>query len=464
MSQKLKRMVSFFLGMLCVCTVTAILALTVVRNRIVEDQENFVHALAESLLPALLADDTQQVETILKTLERYPGVESAELISAQGVPIANYARDSQLMDSLSGSFELAAIEDDANVLHLMAPLTFDSLIVANLHIAMNLLPTYLRIAKWIGATLFMAMMIYVVIKKSRIHLRFERASMGGRSGRSDDAFFVRDAVSAAMKNAHVSLDFQPIHRLSDAGLFGMEVFVCFSLSSGQTQHVSPAEFCDLIQETGVVLPFDDWLFVSALSHAAEWQRLYGPLVLTLDLSATQFSDINFAKKIRAICAQVQYPHQLIELEIAEAIVCQFSEKQAALCVQSMIDQGFGVTMDGFGSSQQSIDLLSCLPLQKVKLNPGFLKRMKIDGEVHQWMKHCITQALGKDVQVMAQGLEAIDQYEAVKGLGCILGQGGFFHMPMNASSFERLLASYSMGQSHQRPVYLGGHGCNLSTG
>jgi EAL domain-containing protein (putative c-di-GMP-specific phosphodiesterase class I) len=100
----------------------------------------------------------------------------------------------------------------------------------------------------------------------------------------------------------------------------------------------------------------------------------------------------------------------------------------------------------------------------VKLNPGFLKRMKIDEEVHQWMKHCITQALGQDVQVMAQGLEAIDQYEAVKGLGCILGQGGFFHMPMNALSFERLLASYSMGQSHQRPVYLGGHGCKLSAG
>lgn len=125
--------------------VVSVFAFQVVRHILVEENELLVHSVAQSILPALLINDTQQVEAMMKALESYPGVQTAELISAEGASIASYARAGEYLDPLSPTFELASAANDSNQVHVMAPITFDSLIVANLHIAVNLWPIYLRI-------------------------------------------------------------------------------------------------------------------------------------------------------------------------------------------------------------------------------------------------------------------------------------------------------------------------------
>jgi uncharacterized membrane protein affecting hemolysin expression len=127
----------------------SVLAFNVVRYKLIEDNEVLVHSVAQSILPALLVNDSTQVQAMMKALESYPGIESAELINADGASIASYAKADTSFDPMSSSFELASAGDDPNQLHVMAPITFDSLIVANLHIAVNLWPTYIRIMIWI---------------------------------------------------------------------------------------------------------------------------------------------------------------------------------------------------------------------------------------------------------------------------------------------------------------------------
>jgi hypothetical protein len=96
----------------------------------------------------------------------YPGIQTAELISSEGASLASFSRDSHLIDPSIQGFELASASDDPQQLHVMAPLTFDSLIVANLHIAVNLWPIYLRIMMWGGILLMIPSVIYVLVGAS----------------------------------------------------------------------------------------------------------------------------------------------------------------------------------------------------------------------------------------------------------------------------------------------------------
>jgi EAL domain-containing protein (putative c-di-GMP-specific phosphodiesterase class I) len=442
----------------------SVLAFNAVRHVIIEDNELLVHSVAQSILPALLANDTQQVEALMKALESYPGVQAAELISAQGASIASYSRSGQSLDPSAVSFELAGVEDDPNQLHVMAPITFDSLIVANLHIAINLWPMYLKVMTWLGVLLIVPSVLYVLIKQSRVKLRFEvierSSNSGGGSG--GDSFNVGKAVSAAMSDADISLEFQPIKRMSDAGMFGMEVVVCWRHPSGQTLHVSPGEFVAFAQKNDICLPFDDWLLETACEKAAAWQHLYGPLILTIDVCASQFKDPQFAQKVRAICEQTQYPHQLLEIEVHESAIASQSQ-EALACVQRFSAQGLSVTVDNFGLLNQSLDLFETLPISKVKLDSKAIKRLGVDEQMTDLVQVIIASAVMHDVQVMAEGVETSKQRDLLQSMGCIFGQGAYFQPPLSSTDFESFLASRPFDASSHKGLKmdLKLHGSNI---
>ena len=426
--------------------VVSVFAFQVVRHILVEENELLVHSVAQSILPALLINDTQQVEAMMKALESYPGVQTAELISAEGASIASYARAGEYLDPLSPTFELASAANDSNQVHVMAPITFDSLIVANLHIAVNLWPIYLRIMTWLGVLLIVPSAMYVLVKQLRIKVRFEKISKDGGSGHGDRAFDVNASTSQALSDADISLEYQPIRRLRDGGLFGMEVVTCWRHPSGQTLYLSPADFVTLAEKTDICLPFDTWLLTAACEKAAAWQHQYGPLILTINLSEAQFKDPAFPQKIRTVCEATQYPHQLLELEVNERILSRQSVG-ALQTMQGFASQGLSVSVGGFGLQQGSLPLLDMLPLNKVKLDRKLVKNMMNDARIRQLIELTITHALSCDVQVVSDGIESSHQRTELQRMGCILGQGAYFDQPLAAEAFEGLLKSRTFERS-----------------
>jgi EAL domain-containing protein (putative c-di-GMP-specific phosphodiesterase class I) len=424
----------------------SVLIFGAVRHAIIEDNETLVHSIAQSILPALLVNDAVQVEALMKALESYPGIEVAELISAEGAPIASYAKSDKSFDPTSTAFELASAADDPNQIHLSSPITFDSLIVANLHIAVNLWPTYMRIMTWLGVLLIVPSMAYVLVKQFRIKLRFERIAdrhRGGSNGSGEDSFNLEEAIKGAMNEADISIEFQPIQRMSDAGLFGMDVVVCWRHPSGQTLHVSPSDFIGLAEKNGISLPFDDWLITSACSFAAKWQHQYGPLILTIGITANQFKDPLFAQRLRTICENAQYPHQLLELAVSEKSISA-NLQEAQLALQVFVKQGLSVMIDGFGLTNNAQDLLTVLPVRKVKLDARLVKRMNYDDSVIQLVQLLVDQALTRDVQVVADSIPTVNLQAKLREIGCFFGLGSYFSAPMTASAFSEYLSKRSL--------------------
>jgi EAL domain-containing protein (putative c-di-GMP-specific phosphodiesterase class I) len=446
MSRKIIKLAVFVPTIVGALVLSSVLVFNAVRQVIIQDNEALVHAVAQSILPALLVNDSQQVEAMMKTLESYPGIQSAELISSFGAPIASYVRSSDVSDPMTSSFELASAADDPNRVHVMAPITFDSVIVANLHIAVNLWPTYLKIVTWLGIMLILPSAIYVFIKRLRLKLRFEVVDKYDGPGHGGGSFNLNRAVKAAMSDADISLEYLPIQRMSDGGLFGMEVVVSWRHPSGQTLYASPSDFVALAEKDGICLPFDDWLLTTACTQAACWQNQYGPLVLTLNISAAQFCDKSFPKKIRSICAMTQYPHQLLELEVNESLLTR-NLQEALVNLAAFAEHGIEITIDAFGLSQSALEMLNVLPIKKVKLDRKLVSRMVFDAQIFELIDDTIKHAVRHDVQVMADGVEHTEQHEKLHSVGCLLGQGSFIAAPMTASDFEAFLASRPFDRS-----------------
>lgn len=411
-----------------------------IEQSIIEENEVLVHSMAQSLLPALLVGDTQQVDNLLKTLESYPGIQSAELISGAGIPLASYARNGVGIDPARTEFALASADEglSSNGLHVMAPLTFDTQILANLHIAVNLWPAYLRIIQWLGLLLILPSVVYVVVKQLRIKIRVEKfINHNGSGPGADNEFNLDSALQDALKEADISLEYQPIKRVSDKGIFGAEVIVCWGHPSGQTLHVSPSDFIALAERNGLFLPFAHWVLETACKQFAAWQHQHGPLVLALNIAPSQLKDSGFYQKVRDVCAATQFPHQLIEFEINEAVLLR--APNALTDVATFSQQGMSLTVDGFGLSTRSHELLQSNAIHKIKFAPQLIKNVAQDAEMCAHVRSFAHLALAHDVQMMADGLRSDEQTEIMQKLGCVLGQGPHLSRALSSKQFEELL-------------------------
>jgi len=416
------------------------LSFKAIEQSIIEENEVLVHSMAQSLLPALLVGDTQQVDNLLKTLESYPGIQSAELISGAGIPLASYARNGVGIDPVRTEFALASANEglSSNGLHVMAPLTFDTQILANLHIAVNLWPAYLRIIQWLGLLLILPSALYLVIKQLRIKIRVEKfINHNGAGPGADNEFNLDSALQDALKEADISLEYQPIKRVSDKGIFGAEVIVCWRHPSGQTLHVSPSDFIALAERNGLFLPFAHWVLEAACKQFAAWQHQHGPLVLALNIAPSQLKDSGFYQKVRDVCAATQFPHQLIEFEINETVLLR--APNALTDVAFFTQQGMSLTVDGFGLSTRSHELLQSNAIHKIKFAPQLIKNIAQDAEMCAHVRSFAHLALAHDVQMMADGLRSDEQTGIMQNLGCVLGQGPHLSRALSSKQFEELL-------------------------
>ena len=414
------------------------LSFKVIEQSIIEENEAVVHNMAQNLLPALLAGDTQQVDSLLKSLESQPTVQTAELVSGAGVPLASYVRDGAAADPSQTQFALASADEalGAYGLHVTAPLTFDTQILANLHIAVNLWPAYLRVIQWLGLLLILPSALYVIVKQMRIKIRFEKM-LDDAGPSSGNPFSIDQALDGALQESDISLAYQPIKRVSDQGVFGAEVVVCWRHPSGQTLYVSPADFIALAENSGFFLPFGAWVLETACKQFASWQIQHGPLVLTLNIAPSQLKDADFYQKVRDVCASSQFPHQLIEFEINEAALLRSSDALAE--VEAFVQKGMSLTVDGFGLSSRSHELLENLSIQKIKFSPQLIKNITHDAEMLAHVQSFGRLALTHDVQMMADGLNSENQMLMMQKLGCVLGQGPHVSQILSSKQFEELL-------------------------
>ena len=251
------------------------------------------------------------------------------------------------------------------------------------------------------------------------------------------------ALREAIENKQLSLTFQPQVALDDERLVGVEALV-------RWQHpelgiVSPTRFIPVAEETGIIIEIGRWVLVEACKEVVRWPE---EIKLAVNVSPVQFVMSDVVRDVREALAVSRLPAHRLDIEITEGMF--ISKSQAIIdTLQKLRDMGVGVALDDFGTGYSSLSYLGRLPLDKIKIDQSFVKRLPADPEAGAIIRAVMTLSETLEKVVIAEGIENADQAWMLRMMGCKIGQGYYFGRPRTGAE---MVAWFNARGSEPRPM------------
>ncbi len=248
---------------------------------------------------------------------------------------------------------------------------------------------------------------------------------------------VETLMEKALKNNEFEVYLQPKYRVQDQCLAGAEALVRWI--SPEQGFVSPGEFIPIFERNGFITKLDDYIMAKVCSIQKNWLSQGRALIpISVNISRAHFADPDVAAHLKSIVDRYAIPYSCIELELTESAF--FDDKLAlANTVRRLKRYGFTVSMDDFGSGYSSLNSLKDLPLDIVKLDKEFFETATDAERGITLIRDTISMAKNLRMEVVAEGIETIEQVEFLQTTSCDLIQGYFFAKPMPVDEFEKCL-------------------------
>lgn len=204
--------------------------------------------------------------------------------------------------------------------------------------------------------------------------------------------------------------------------------------------VSPAQFIPLAEETGMILPIGKWVLETACAQLKAWQQaaFTRHLTLSVNVSAKQFHEPNFVAQVLEVVRQYGINPKLLKLEPTESILLENIDETIAT-MHALKEIGVGFALDDFGTGFSSLQYLKKLPLSQLKIDRSFVRDMVQDSNDQAIVRTIISMAQSLNLEVIAEGVETVDQLQMLKTHGCNHYQGYLFGKPVPIEAFEASL-------------------------
>jgi diguanylate cyclase (GGDEF)-like protein/PAS domain S-box-containing protein len=234
--------------------------------------------------------------------------------------------------------------------------------------------------------------------------------------------------------------YQPIVALVSGEIAGFEALL-------RWQHptrglLGPIEFIPVAEETGLIRELGWWNLREACRQISEWRGGvvgHSHLTMSVNLSAKQFLQPNLVEDIRKLLVELALPPKALKLEITESTV--MADPTAAVeMLQQIKALGIHLAIDDFGTGYSSLSYLHRFPLDTLKIDRSFISGMGDDGEGMEIARTILPMANNLQLDVVAEGVETIQQVAFLKKLQCKYGQGFYFSRPLSAEGTTALLA------------------------
>ncbi|MFZ5524071.1 MAG: sensor domain-containing protein [Pseudomonadota bacterium] len=204
--------------------------------------------------------------------------------------------------------------------------------------------------------------------------------------------------------------------------------------------VSPMQFIPLAEETGLILSIGEWVLETSCAQIKAWQKdaLTRDLVLSVNVSARQFRQADFAAQVSDIVQRHAIPPSLLKLELTESLLQEDIEDIIAI-MNALNKVGVQFSLDDFGTGYSSLQYLKRLPLDQLKIDQSFIRDIATDSNDETIVRTIITMAHSLDLNVIAEGVETEAQRQFLLQNGCTQYQGYLFSKPVPIGQFEELL-------------------------
>ncbi|MBV8034179.1 EAL domain-containing protein [Roseateles sp.] len=245
----------------------------------------------------------------------------------------------------------------------------------------------------------------------------------------------------AIEEDQLRLYLQPKVELFSGRVCGAEALV-------RWQHpmrgmVSPQEFIELAEHTGLIRPLTEWMIRAVLQQNRAWAIEGGALPIAVNLSARNLRDVELQEQIRRLLAEFAAPRGTLELEITESAVMEDAEF-ALHVLRNLRDMGIPLYLDDFGTGYSSLSYLQRLPVDYIKIDQSFVRDMLTSRDSATIVRSTIDLVHDLGRRIVAEGIETADHWDQLVRLGCDYAQGYFIARPMPAAEFQGWLRDYEL--------------------
>lgn len=253
------------------------------------------------------------------------------------------------------------------------------------------------------------------------------------AGRSQTSFFdptmTRDLVRrreiegelrAALTRDELSIYFQPIVDLETGRIRTFEALVrWFHPEKGELR---PDEFIPVAEETGVIVTLGNWITAQAARAAAQWPD---DVSVAVNLSPLQIRAPGAALGILNALREAGLDPGRLELEVTESLFVDDNHATASF-IEELSERGVRFALDDFGTGYSSLGYINTFPFSKIKVDRSFVSGPNVGRKSEAIIRAVAEMGAQLDMEIVAEGLETIEQVKAVRKAGCSLGQGYYF--------------------------------------
>ncbi|MBM0743558.1 EAL domain-containing protein [Phormidium sp. CLA17] len=239
----------------------------------------------------------------------------------------------------------------------------------------------------------------------------------------------------ALNRNEFFLHYQPQVDLKTGQVVGTEALV-------RWQHperglIPPNQFISLAEETGQIVAIGEWVLHTACAQNQAWQDAgYPPIRVAVNLSARQFQRQNLAQLINRVLAETGLAARYLEVEITESIAMQDIHVTTAI-LNELRAMGVHISIDDFGTGYSSLATLKRFPLHTLKIDREFVKDSTTSVKDAALIQAIVTLGHGLDLDVIAEGVETVEQQKFLRSIGCDAMQGYLFSKPLPATDIAQ---------------------------
>ncbi len=255
---------------------------------------------------------------------------------------------------------------------------------------------------------------------------------------SDRRFETVRNIARALSSDELALFYQPKLRLEDGSHAGFEALLRWRKPAGEV--VAAGAFQSAFDDPELSARLGRFVLEQAVQQAARWQESgldFGHIAI--NLSTAQLLDPSFGDVLIARMAELGLAPHMIEVEVTESVFLDKEQGPVQRILERLKGSGVRVALDDFGTGHASLVHLRSYPIDIIKIDRSFVRHFLHSAQDRAILETILRLGASLGMDIVAEGIETIPQFEALRGLGCKLGQGYLFSQAVPAHEAAALL-------------------------
>lgn len=249
---------------------------------------------------------------------------------------------------------------------------------------------------------------------------------------SYDRLNLQHEIHRALRNQEFVLFYQPQYDLENGKMTGMEALIRWNHPTRGL--LTPDSFIPIAEQSNLIIDIGEWVIREACRQNKEWLDAGYPIVpVAVNLSIRQFIKNEVALQIDNILQETQLSSQYLDIEITESMSIDIVEINNKL--KAISDLGVGISVDDFGTGYSSFHYLKSFPISRLKIDKSFVLDIMKEKNNEEIVSAIIAMAHKLDLQVIAEGVETVEQLELLRSIQCDEIQGFLKSPPVPKEKF-----------------------------